>query len=198
MRWLDLPRMARLAFISTKKNAAKRGIDFMLTKDDMAALWAACEGKCAVSGVPLELDITAGTEWRRNPWRPSIDRIESREGYAVSNCRIVCVAANIAMNEWGVEVLRRLAHGMFGSDVAPILSKAGTGYLRGIGKRTYKGEPRFVVRISVNGKPKEFGTFRDYEKAVKRLQEVRANSAVRLSLGNPASPENTPRRRAVY
>lgn len=48
----------------------------------------------------------------KNPYSPSIDRIDSRIGYTKSNCRIVCVAANYAMNEWGDSVLRELALSM--------------------------------------------------------------------------------------
>lgn len=34
----------------------------------------------------------------------------------MSNVRLVCVAANLAMNEWGVGVLHRLAEAMNGRD----------------------------------------------------------------------------------
>lgn len=174
MNWLDIPRVARQAFVSTKKNAAKREIPFSLSKGDMARMWEDCGGKCAVSRVPLDTESKSSVEWRRNPWRASIDRIDSSKGYELTNCRIVCVAANIALNEWGVDVLRRLAHGMFGSDESPVLSKAGTGYLRGIGRKLYKGQERFDVRLSVNGKLRGFGTFSNYEDAVRRLEAVKA------------------------
>ncbi len=47
--------------------------------------------------------------WRRAPWAPSVDRIDSSKGYVPGNVRLVCVAANLAMNEWGEDVLARVA-----------------------------------------------------------------------------------------
>lgn len=43
------------------------------------------------------------------PFMPSIDRTNSAKGYTAGNCRLVCVAANFAMNEWGQGVLHKLA-----------------------------------------------------------------------------------------
>lgn len=101
--WLDVPRVLRKAFLSTRNNALKRGIEFHLTKQDLADLWEMCGGVCSVSGLPFDLNNRAYPGWTRNPWRPSIDRVDSRVGYLPSNCQIVCVIANIAMNEWGLK-----------------------------------------------------------------------------------------------
>jgi hypothetical protein len=46
------------------------------------------------------------------PFSPSIDRIDTVGGYTTDNVRLVCVAANFALNQWGDDVLRRLAHGV--------------------------------------------------------------------------------------
>lgn len=43
------------------------------------------------------------------PYAPSIDRKDSTKGYTRENCRIVCAAANFAMNTWGDEVLSVMA-----------------------------------------------------------------------------------------
>ena len=45
----------------------------------------------------------------RHPFEPSLDRINCAEGYSASNTRLVCVAVNFGMNEWGEEVYRELA-----------------------------------------------------------------------------------------
>jgi hypothetical protein len=60
-----------------------------------------------LSGIPFEFE----RRWRgqRRPFAPSLDRINSAKGYVYSNCRLVCVAVNIAMNEWGLEPLLRVA-----------------------------------------------------------------------------------------
>lgn len=79
-----------------------------LTKEEFAAIWKRAAGRCELSGIALSLH---GKEdgWQKHPWAPSLDRIDSRKGYVAGNCRIVCVAVNIALNEFGEEVLRRLA-----------------------------------------------------------------------------------------
>lgn len=187
-----------ILYHSTRKNAAKRGIPFELTSEEFRTLWGDAAGVCSVTGRPLDLTGAERAEFRRNPWAPSIDRRDSLQPYRLDNCRIVCVAANIAMNEWGVDVLRAVAHGLFGSNPSQDLSRYGSGLLRGIYARMYKGAHRYTVRISVNGELRGFGTFRDYELAVKRLGEARAfvDSAVGLAVGKIDIPKNL--RRTVY
>ena len=46
------------------------------------------------------------------PFAPSLDRVVPARGYVAENVRFVCTAANFAMNQWGVDVLRRLAYGV--------------------------------------------------------------------------------------
>ena len=58
-----------------------------------------CEGRCSVTGMVLSIK-----QWR-DPWLPSIDRIDCAKGYSKANSRIVCLAANIAMSNWGEHVL---------------------------------------------------------------------------------------------
>jgi hypothetical protein len=48
----------------------------------------------------------------KRPFSPSIDQVIPNEGYTLQNTRITCVAANFAMNQWGLAILRRVAHGV--------------------------------------------------------------------------------------
>lgn len=64
-----------------------------------------------VSGIPFEFENSKG-DGRRRPWIPSIDRIDSSKGYTKGNCRIVCCAVNIAMNNYGEDVLARISEYM--------------------------------------------------------------------------------------
>lgn len=105
--WLAAPAWARLAYTTAKRNARKRGIKFSLTRTDIEILVTRCEGCCELSGIPFELDPHATAS--RRPFAPSIDRIESSKGYDRHNVRVICVAANLALNEWGDETLLRLA-----------------------------------------------------------------------------------------
>lgn len=97
-------------FRDTRKNAIKRCIPWGLTLEQFKALITASGMRCAVSGILLDL---GRSEHGRRPFYPSLDRKNSAEGYTVENCRIVCVAANLAMNQWGEEVLKKLAIGFF-------------------------------------------------------------------------------------
>jgi len=67
-----------------------------------------CQWRCAVTGTPLSLKKVNG----RMPFAPSIDRIDSAGDYTMDNVRVVCVAANLAMNVWGERPLREMAKWM--------------------------------------------------------------------------------------
>jgi hypothetical protein len=56
-------------------------------------------GVCEMSGVRFDIDAT------RSFNSPSIDRIDSSKGYVFSNIRVVCLAMNVALNDWGEEAL---------------------------------------------------------------------------------------------
>ena len=93
-------------FSQAKKNAKRRGIGWDLSESDCEFLVKKSKGKCQVSGIAF--DFRKGESSRR-PWSPSLDRIKSSKGYSAGNVRLVCVAVNYAMNEWGESVLRVLA-----------------------------------------------------------------------------------------
>lgn len=102
-------------FRNAKKSAGKRKIAWELTKEEFDKVVRRAGGHCEVTGVSLSFRYVRGGG--RRPWAPSLDRRNSRLGYKLSNVRIVCVAANYAMNEWGIGVLKRLADSMSGKEV---------------------------------------------------------------------------------
>lgn len=105
------PAWVASLYRNTEKNAKRREIKFDLTRADLVEMLSESQGVCAVSGIKLRLDEVKQKNVRR-PWAPSIDRIDSFAGYSRENCRIVCVAANIAMGQWGEEILLALAKGI--------------------------------------------------------------------------------------
>ena len=46
---------------------------------------------------------------RKRMWAPSVDRINSAHGYVAGNMRLVAIAVNIAMSDFGEEFLLRIA-----------------------------------------------------------------------------------------
>jgi hypothetical protein len=65
-------------------------------------------GCCAVSGVKFNLK-RFDDALVKHPFAPSIDRILSSGGYTEDNVRLVCVAVNFGMGQWGPEVYMTLA-----------------------------------------------------------------------------------------
>lgn len=70
-------------------------------------LWRAQDGRCALSGLQMEMPST-GEVWEkqfRDPFKPSLDRIDNRQGYVRGNVRFVCVIANLAKASFSDEEL---------------------------------------------------------------------------------------------
>ena len=87
--------------------AKTRGIPFMLNAPFVYGLMKQAEFRCSISGIAFAKPDRKALE--REPWAPSIDRIDPRVGYLRDNVRMVALAANYAMNQWGYDVLLRLS-----------------------------------------------------------------------------------------
>jgi len=88
------------------ERARERGIDYLLTRSDVERLFLQSGGRCTVTGIGFNRFRPLNSTKR--PWYPSLDRKDSTKPYTLENCRFVCVAANIAMGEWGEWVLNAL------------------------------------------------------------------------------------------
>jgi hypothetical protein len=89
-----------------RKGAKQRGKLFELTLSDVEQMLSQQRGRCAVTGIAFT-NAKPPTA-RMRPWTASIDRIRSTEGYVSGNVRLVCAFANVAMNDFGEEVLMSL------------------------------------------------------------------------------------------
>ena len=65
-------------------------------------------GRCAVTGISFHLQSFPDA-LVKHPFAPSIDRKLSSGGYTPDNVRLVCIAANFGMGQWGEEVFLSLA-----------------------------------------------------------------------------------------
>lgn len=79
---------------------------FDLDKQFLYELYDLQGGKCAVTGINFELD--KNSNFRKRPFAPSLDRIDSNQGYVKSNIRFVCTIVNIALNEFGDIIFDRM------------------------------------------------------------------------------------------
>lgn len=101
----------KAAIASSRKRAAKTGIDFNLTAEWVSERVKEQQYLCLLTGIRLEPRKTQTKEYRINPFALSIDRIDSRKGYTCDNCRVVCAAVNYALSDWGEGIFKRVAYG---------------------------------------------------------------------------------------
>ncbi len=80
--------------------------EFKLSYSDLINIVLSSNGRCQVTGIPFSNYKPEGK--RISPYMPSIDRIDSSDGYVKENCRLVCFCVNLAMNEWGEEVIEKI------------------------------------------------------------------------------------------
>lgn len=81
-----------------------------MSRDEFDALWARAGGYCEMTSIPFSFKKIENCIKR--PWAPSVDRVDNSKGYEFANCRLVCTAVNLALNEFGDAVLRRIANGL--------------------------------------------------------------------------------------
>lgn len=91
---------------------AKRAGTQIMSRAEFLAMVERSQHCCEVTGIKFSSDVPEGA--RKAMWAPSIDRMDCRGSYEASNCRLVCVAVNLAMNEFGAEVLMTIAKAMTG------------------------------------------------------------------------------------
>lgn len=96
-----------ILYARARKGADSRLIPFDLARKDFDALVIRSEGRCMVSGIPF--DKRRNDTGIHRPFAPSLDRIDSALGYTANNVRLVCMIVNMALNDWGIEPLLRMA-----------------------------------------------------------------------------------------
>lgn len=95
-----------------KRRATRKGREFTIDYQSAYNLWLRCDGKCEITGIPF--DFTKLINQKARPFSPSIDRIDNSKGYELENVRVVCIAVNVAMNQWGESVLYKIAASLNG------------------------------------------------------------------------------------
>jgi hypothetical protein len=116
--------LARLV-ASAKARARKADMSFELPLDFADLLYARQNGCCAVTGLKFNLRRFPNA-LVKHPFAPSIDRRLSSGGYTEDNVRLVCVAVNFGMGQWGEEVFLTLARAAVDLETHQV-SQPGTG-----------------------------------------------------------------------
>lgn len=91
-----------------KQSARKRGLEFALDVQEVERLLSPMT--CAVTKLPLTLEHSGPST--RNPWAPSLDRIDGSEGYVSGNVRVVCWAYNLMRADFPDEVVYKVAQAL--------------------------------------------------------------------------------------
>ena len=113
---MDAPELAPPAWLSgyardlyarTRRRATEADIYFELSLGDVLRKGEANNWRCELTGIRFDIARTDNAYAR--PLAPSIDRIDCSQGYTVANIRLVCVAVNAALNDWGEAVFRKIA-----------------------------------------------------------------------------------------
>ncbi len=94
--------------IKRRQNSTTKGCT--LLPADLAVMLLRSNGKCEVTGIPFSDEVPTGS--RISPFKESVDRIDSSKGYHATNCRVVCLAVNLAMRDWGEAVMITIGKAM--------------------------------------------------------------------------------------
>lgn len=102
---LQIISFVKKAVMSCHARAERSGgrIGSSITQEYVIGLLDRQNWRCAVTGT--EFDLVQIHKNHGRPFAPSVDRIDSSKGYTLDNIRLVCLAANYAMNQWGESVL---------------------------------------------------------------------------------------------
>lgn len=92
---------------SARHRAKRDGLSFDLTREWF--LERINDGKCALTGLPFFIGENTSSGIA-DPMSPSVDRIIAGGPYIQSNCRLVVMMINMALNSWGETAFSAVAH----------------------------------------------------------------------------------------
>lgn len=82
-----------------RERARNKNRELDITLDDLFLLYHQQRGLCALTWLPMRVDGDFGST--RNPWAPSIDRVDQKRGYTLENVQLTVAIANIAKSDFG-------------------------------------------------------------------------------------------------
>lgn len=102
-RKADPLRFGKMEHSALKTRAKTKDLKFDLTPEYIQKKFDECEGKCAITKFPFSMEM--GTKGKRNPYRPSVDRINSNKGYVKGNIQVVLAIVNTMKMDYTDDIL---------------------------------------------------------------------------------------------
>lgn len=97
------------------KTAKQRGHECTITLDYLKELWDIQNGICPITHYQMTLvNTNYGYDKTNNPWKPSLDRIDSTKGYIIGNVRFITHIANQCKHSWSDETVKEFARKVVG------------------------------------------------------------------------------------
>lgn len=84
-----------------KSRAKDKNISCDITIDDLQELWDRQKGICAISKIPMTINIDSG----RNPYNISVDQINPSGGYTKDNIQLVCMCVNQLKSDFDMKTI---------------------------------------------------------------------------------------------
>jgi len=100
---LEHPIWLRL-FSECRKRALRKKNDMNISFFDFKNIIKRSNGCCEITGIQFNLETKNSHKGLWEPFHPSIDRINNGLGYSKENIRLVCVAVNVALHQWGLQI----------------------------------------------------------------------------------------------
>ena len=91
-------RWATGLIISLRCRARRSNLEFNLTTEALEHLFDEQGGRCFWFGLPMKASIE-----KRDPLRPSVDRLDNTKGYTIDNIVLTCMFANMGRSSMSVE-----------------------------------------------------------------------------------------------
>src|SRR3990167_696828 len=92
--------------VNLSARAKKSGRAFDLTIDFLEQLFAKQRGLCHWLGIPMQASVE-----KREPRRPSVDRLDNSRGYTQDNVVLTCMFANLGRSTASVEEMQQFVAG---------------------------------------------------------------------------------------
>lgn len=89
------------------RNAKRLKKPMTVSTEYLVELYRKQKGICAITG--HRMDIRKLPFCDSNPWKISLDRIDSSKSYVDGNIQLVCIGANYMKSSWSNEVIVKFA-----------------------------------------------------------------------------------------